>query len=172
MMPSKGDRPAGKLLKAKRSALTEARRARIRMIVLRTAAGRAEISAVAAAADMRDVDHLPVITGLLPPKAKVKRKRSSAIAVELEHADEDFLGRMRGQVIDHAVEAAAKEMPSKPRKDPKPPKKPRSKRGQYRCRKCGELGHVSRNPKCPARKIGAPALIRTATADAAASTPP
>jgi hypothetical protein len=164
-----GPRPAGKEIKAKRSALTIRRRALIAKIVARTAAGRAEISKLAAGADMRDLDHLPVITGLLPPKAKSKTRRSSAMAIDLEHADEEFLGRMRGnpsspELEERAVKVARGARPSKTRvMIAKPPKQAPSRRQDHRCSVCGRSGHNARNKiVCPGQDAGTAQVARAA----------
>lgn len=70
-------------------------RAKRRKILARTAAARAEVDRMAAGADMTDVAHLPVITGLPVPKPKKNpRAKVQAPLGESAIADESFLKRM------------------------------------------------------------------------------
>jgi len=71
-------------------------RAKRRKILARTHAGRALLDRLAAGADMTDVAHLPVITGLPAPKPKKSsRAKVQAPLGEVAKADKEFLKRMR-----------------------------------------------------------------------------
>lgn len=80
------DAPA---LKSRKRAQLDAARARRRVILARTAAGRAKLDALAAGADTSDLDHLPVI--LFVPRAsetpgKPARKRATKVVKQLRAA--------------------------------------------------------------------------------------
>jgi hypothetical protein len=125
--------------RARKKANTARRRAVVAAIVARTKAGRTATAAAARGADMRDLDHLPVVEHLVTVATEATTERSrikSAIGQSLP-VDEEFMERMRAEPAPRK-----KARQSKPREIAveSPPDKPLVRRN-YRCTECGKPGH-------------------------------
>jgi hypothetical protein len=96
IMPVLGRFPAAPSTARQRRDKHEQRRTAWRKILTRTYVAKFMNAIAAALADMSDVDHLPVVTGLSPPKPPPKRRKQKTVAPLGLPAvpDEAFLDRM------------------------------------------------------------------------------